>query len=35
MRIINTKFKGLKIVQQKKHADPRGILRETYIKKSL
>ena len=33
MYIINTKFKGLKIIQQKKNGDRRGNLRETYIKK--
>ena len=35
MRVINTKFKGLKIIQQKKHGDNRGYLRETYIKKVI
>jgi dTDP-4-dehydrorhamnose 3,5-epimerase len=35
MKIINTKFKGLKIIQQKKHGDKRGYLRETYIKKII
>ena len=35
MHIIDTKFKGLKIIQQKKHSDPRGNLRETYIKKII
>ena len=35
MHIINTKFKGLKIIQQKKHGDSRGNLRETYIKKII
>ena len=33
MRVINTKFKGLKIIQQKKIGDTRGILRETFRKK--
>ena len=33
MRIINTKFKGLKIIQQKKFGDSRGNLRETFRKK--
>ena len=35
MKIINTKFKDLKIIQQKKHGDSRGHLRETYIKKII
>ena len=35
MKVINTKFKGLKIIQQKKHGDSRGNLRETYIKKII
>ena len=35
MRIINTKFKGLKIIQQKKHSDGRGNLRETFKKKII
>ena len=35
MRIINTKFKGLKIIQQKKMGDSRGNLRETYRKKII
>ena len=35
MHIINTKFKGLKIIQQKKHGDIRGNLRETYNKKII
>ena len=33
MHIIDTKFKGLKIIQQKKYPDPRGNLKVTYIKK--
>ena len=33
MKVINTKFKNLKIIQQKKHGDSRGYLRETFIKK--
>ncbi len=33
MHIIDTKFRGLKIIQQKKVEDSRGSLRETYIKK--
>ena len=35
MRVIDTKFKGLKIIQQNKHGDSRGNLRETYIKKII
>jgi dTDP-4-dehydrorhamnose 3,5-epimerase len=35
MRVIDTNFKGLKIIQQKKHGDSRGNLRETYIKKII
>jgi dTDP-4-dehydrorhamnose 3,5-epimerase len=35
MRVIDTKFNGLKIIQQKKHGDSRGHLRETYIKKII
>ena len=35
MYIINTKFKGLKIIQQKKIGDSRGNLRETYRKKII
>jgi dTDP-4-dehydrorhamnose 3,5-epimerase len=35
MKVINTKFKGLKIIQQKKHGDGRGNLRETFIKKII
>tara|TARA_B110000014_G_scaffold256950_2_gene240776 strand:- start:77 stop:613 length:537 start_codon:yes stop_codon:yes gene_type:complete len=35
MHVIDTNFKGLKIIQQKKHGDPRGNLRETYIKKII
>ena len=30
MQLINTKFKGLKIIQQKKISDSRGNLRETF-----
>tara|TARA_B100000780_G_scaffold278278_1_gene251287 strand:- start:2171 stop:2707 length:537 start_codon:yes stop_codon:yes gene_type:complete len=33
MKIINTSFKGLKIIQQKKHSDNRGFLRETHNQK--
>ena len=32
MIIINTKFKGLKIIQQKNNGDARGFLRETFRK---
>ena len=35
MRVINTKFKGLKIIQQKKIGDSRGNLRETFRKKII
>jgi len=35
MRVIDTKFAGLKIIQQKKHGDSRGNLRETFIKKII
>lgn len=35
MRVINTNFKGLKIIQQRKHGDNRGYLRETFIKKII
>tara|TARA_Y100000590_G_scaffold374366_1_gene438685 strand:- start:9992 stop:10528 length:537 start_codon:yes stop_codon:yes gene_type:complete len=35
MKIINTKFEGLKIIQQKKHGDQRGYLRETFRKKII
>ena len=35
MKVINTKINGLKIIQQKKHGDNRGFLRETYIKKII
>ena len=35
MKVINTKFKGLKIVQQKKNADLRGSLRETFRKEVI
>ena len=35
MHVINTKFKGLKIIQQKKHGDNRGNLRETFRKKII
>jgi len=32
MKVRNTKFKDLKIIQQKKHGDSRGYLRETFKK---
>ena len=35
MRIINTNFKGLKIIAQKRNYDSRGSLRETYNKKII
>ena len=35
MKVTNTKFKGLKIIQQRKFKDPRGNLRETFIKKII
>ena len=35
MNVISTKFKGLKIIQQKKHGDSRGNLRETFRKKII
>tara|TARA_B100000029_G_scaffold515771_1_gene624579 strand:+ start:2319 stop:2855 length:537 start_codon:yes stop_codon:yes gene_type:complete len=35
MKVINTNFVGLKIIQQKKHGDSRGNLRETFIKKII
>ena len=35
MKVINTKFNGLKIIQHKKHGDSRGNLRETFIKKII
>ena len=35
MKVINTKFRGLKIIQQKKHGDSRGYLRETFKKKVI
>jgi len=35
MKVIDTKFKGLKIIQQIKHGDERGNLRETFIKKII
>ena len=35
MKILNTKFRGLKIIQQKKNVDSRGSLRETFRKKII
>ena len=35
MKVINTNFDGLKIIQQKKNVDGRGYLRETFIKKII
>ena len=35
MHVINTKFKDLKIIQQKRHGDNRGNLRETFRKKII
>jgi len=35
MKVINTKFRNLKIIQQKKHGDSRGNLRETFKKKVI
>ena len=35
MKIIDTKFKGLKIISHRRHSDSRGSLRETYIKKII
>ena len=35
MKVINTKFSGLKIIQQNKNGDSRGHLRETYRKKII
>lgn len=35
MKVINTNFNGLKIIQQKRNADSRGALRETYRKKII
>ena len=35
MKVINTNFDGLKIIQQKKNVDSRGYLRETFIKKII
>ena len=35
MFVINTKFRNLKIIQQKKNGDARGFLRETFRKKVI
>ena len=35
MLVINTKFEGLKVIQQKKNGDSRGNLRETFRKKII
>ncbi len=35
MKVIETKFKGLKIIQQKNNTDSRGNLRETFRKKII
>ena len=35
MKVLNTKFKDLKIIQQEKHGDARGHLRETFRKKII
>ena len=35
MKVIKTKFSGLKIIQQKKFGDSRGSLRETFRKKII
>jgi len=35
MKVIDTRFEGLKIIQQKKNGDSRGNLRETFIKKII
>ena len=35
MKVVNTKFKDLKIILQKKHGDVRGNLRETFRKKII
>ena len=33
MKIISTKFSGLKVIQSKSHKDSRGFFREDYKKK--
>ena len=35
MKVINTKFKDLKIISQRKNSDSRGILRETFKKEII
>ena len=35
MEVINTQFKDLKIIQQKKYNDSRGNLRVTFVKKTI
>ena len=35
MKIINTKFKGLKVIKQMKYSDSRGSLRITHNKKNI
>ena len=35
MNVIHTKFKDLKVIQQKKHGDIRGNLRETFVKRII
>ena len=35
MKIINTKFKDLKIISQNKNSDSRGNLRETFKKEII
>ena len=35
MKVINTKFKDLKIISHRKNSDPRGFLRETFKKKII
>ena len=35
MKVINTKFKDLKIISHKKHVDSRGMLREIFNKKII
>ena len=35
MKVINTKFKDLKIISHRKNSDPRGYLRETFKKEII
>ena len=35
MKVINTKFKDLKIISQRKNSDSRGMLRETFKKEII